>query len=186
MKTSTVNITLRLGACLGLLAAAMIAAPAAHAADSETERSAIGLKIAPVPLNLKGLDKSMVGLGSYLVTVGSCSGCHTTPEFANGSNPFNGDAKTAVVASAYLAGGVSFGPKFCSANATPDKNGLPAGLTLEHFISAMQTGHDFRDKPKDLLQVMPWPYFRHLTTKDLTAIYTYLKALPSNKTPACP
>ncbi len=57
-----------------------------------------------MPLDFKGLNKSQVGLGSYLVTVAQCNGCHTTPEFAPGSDPFNGDPKTAVVQKAYFAG----------------------------------------------------------------------------------
>jgi hypothetical protein len=169
---------------VGLALAGLVTIAPQAQATTDTERSAIGLKIAPVPLNLTGLDKSAVGLGSYLVTVASCNGCHTNPEFKTGSNPFNGDPNTAVVKSAYFAGGVSFGP-VCSANITPDAKGLPAGLTLAHFLSAMHTGHIFSDPKGQLLQVMPWPYFRHLATDDLKAIYTYLQALPSNKTKAC-
>ena len=168
------------------LAGAVMPAHAARAADSDVARSDIGLKIAPVTLNLKGLNKSQVGLGSYLVSaVGACNGCHSMPAFAKGGDPFDGQPLK-VVKTAYLAGGVFFGGTLCSANITPDKNGLPDGLTLAHFLSAMHTGHDFRDKPKDLLQEMPWPYFRNMTTADLTAIYEYLKAVPSNKTPKCP
>jgi hypothetical protein len=167
--------------------AGTVAAPAAHAvADSDVARSAEGLKIAPVTLNLKGLNSATVGLGSYLVNaIGQCNDCHTTPTFAAGGDPFNGQALK-VVKTAYLAGGVFFGGTLCSSNITPDKTGLPDGLTLAHFLTAMQTGHDFRAKPKVLLQVMPWPYFRSLTTTDLTAIYDYLKAVPANKTPKCP
>jgi hypothetical protein len=169
------------------LAGAMMPTHAARAADSNVARSAIGLKIAPVPLNLKGLNKSQVGLGSYLVSaVGACNGCHTAPTpFAKGGDPFEGQPLKVVKAD-YLAGGVFFGGTLCSANITPDTNGLPDGLTLAHFLSAMQTGHDFRDKPKELLHEMPWPYFRDMATADLTAIYEYLRSLPSNKTPKCP
>ncbi|HTJ65124.1 MAG TPA: cytochrome C [Alphaproteobacteria bacterium] len=171
-----------------LLAAAAISAamtPIANAADSNVARQETGLKIAPVPLNFKGLNKGEVGLGSYLVTVAQCNGCHTKGEFAPGGDPFDGQPFK-VVKSAYFAGGVFFGGTLCSANITPDKNGLPDGLTLAHFLSAMKTGHDFRAPPKTLLQAMPWPYFRSMTTDDLTAIYAYLQALPSNKTPKCP
>ena len=182
------KFTLKAGIVAGLLAFAGALTPAhdALAADSDVARSAEGIKIAPVPLNLKGLNKSVVGLGSYLVTVAGCSGCHSNPEFATGSNPFDGDPKTEVVKSAYLAGGVSFGGTLCSKNITPNPTGLPDGLTLAHFLSALQTGHDFRDKPKVLLQVMPWPYFRDMTVADLTAIYDYLKAIPPEKSSKCP
>jgi hypothetical protein len=168
------------------LAGAVAPAPTARAADSDVARIAEGLKIAPVTLNLKGLNKDSVGLGSYLVSaVGQCNDCHTTPTFATGGDPFDGQPLK-VVKTAYLAGGVFFGGTLCSSNITPDKNRLPDGLTLAHFLSAMQTGHDFRAKPKVLLQTMPWPYFRNMTTTDLTAIYAYLQAVPSNKTPKCP
>jgi hypothetical protein len=168
------------------LAGAVAAPQAARAADSNVNRIALGLKIAPVPLNLKGLNKDRVGLGSYLVSaVGACNGCHTTPTFATGGDPFDGQPLK-VVKTAYLAGGVFFGGTLCSSNITPDKTGLPNGLTFAHFLSALQTGHDFRDKPKVLLQTMPWPYFRNMTDADLAAIYEYLRAVPSNKTPKCP
>ena len=51
------------------------------------------------------------------------------------------------------------------------------GLTLEDFISAIRTGHD-PDNPSEILQVMPWPVFRNMTDRDLTAVYTYLSAIP--------
>lgn len=173
----------------GLVAVAMalaVHAPGARAADSDVARIAEGLKIAPVTLNLKGLNKDQVGLGSYLVSaIGACNDCHTNPTFAKGGDPFEGQPLK-VVKTAYLAGGVFFGGTLCSSNITPNKNGLPDGLTLAHFISAMQTGHDFRAKPKVLLQEMPWPYFGKMTTPDLTAIYEYLRAVPPNKEPKCP
>jgi mono/diheme cytochrome c family protein len=170
----------------GLFAAVLAAAPGAHATDSDVQRIRQGLNIAPVPLNLTGLDKNKVGLGSYLVTVAQCNDCHTTPTFAKGGDPFLGDRTIKVVKADYFAGGVFFGGTLCSSNITPDKNGLPDGLTLANFISAMKTGHDFRAKQGVLLQEMPWPYFREMTQSDLAAIYEYLKAIPSNKTPKCP
>jgi hypothetical protein len=67
--TKRVQVPALMAAAIAL--ASTVAAPAAHAvADSDVARSAIGLKIAPVPLNLKGLSSSTVGLGSYLVNVG--------------------------------------------------------------------------------------------------------------------
>jgi hypothetical protein len=185
-KAITGKFTVLIAAAVAL-AGTVAAVPSAHAVDSDVVRIKQGLNIAPVPLNLKGLDKNKVGLGSYLVsTVAACSSCHTTPTFAKGGDPFEGDKRVTVVKTAYLAGGVFFGGTLCSRNITPDKNGLPDGLTLANFISAMKTGHDFRDKPNDLLQEMPWPYFRMMTQSDLGAIYEYLRAIPSNKTPKCP
>jgi len=52
-----------------VLAGMSIKEPRAQASDDDTDsRVQIGLKIAPVPLNLNGKDRAMVGLGSYLVT----------------------------------------------------------------------------------------------------------------------
>jgi hypothetical protein len=77
----------------------------------------------------------------------------------------------------YLAGGVPFGPVIVSRNITPDATGLPAGLTYQQFKHVMRTGED-PDHPGRLLQVMPWPAFRHMTDFDIRAIYEYLRAIP--------
>src|SRR5271167_4934264 len=74
-----------------------------------------GLAIAPVPLNMAGLDPNLVGLGSYLVNaVGDCNGCHTgggPPNFdyAAGGNPYFGQP-TKTDPTTYLEGGTDFGP----------------------------------------------------------------------------
>jgi len=139
-------------------------------------RVRVGLLISPVKLDLHGKNHAMVGLGSYLVNaVGSCSDCHTCPNFEAGHDPYRGQPAK-VNATNYLAGGRAFGP-FVSRNITPDANGLPAGVTLEGFIQAIRTGHD-SEAPHDLLQVMPWPVISNMTDRDLTAIYTFLTAIP--------
>ena len=154
------------------------------AKDSDDVRIARGLKIAPVPLNLAGLDRNVVGLGSYLVNAaGGCNDCHTNPPYAAGGDPFQGQKKK-VNASAYLGGGVPFGPGLFSANLTPDAKGRPAGLTLAAFVKLMQTGRDPDDG--SILQVMPWPVYQDMVERDLRAVYEYLRAipsLPSNPTP---
>src|SRR6476661_8081742 len=132
-----------------------------------------GFAIAPVPLNLKGKNRALVGLGSYIVNTSGCNDCHTNPSYAPGGNPFLGQPEQVNVAG-FLAGGQHFGP-FVSANITPDALGRPAGLTLEQFISTLRTGHNPLDPPGVLLQVMPWPEFGKKTDRDLTAIYEYLR-----------
>jgi hypothetical protein len=154
----------------------LLASPS-PAAATDAQRIARGFKIAPVPLNLAGLDRNLVGLGSYLVNaVGGCSDCHTNPPYAAGGDPFAGQAKK-VNAARYMAGGVPFGP-FVSANITPDRHGRPAGLTLVEFVRVLRTGQD-PDDPSRLLQVMPWPVYQDMRFDDLRAIYTYLRAIPS-------
>jgi hypothetical protein len=64
--------------------------------SSEDARIAEGFKINPVPLNLKGLDPRMVGIGSYWVnSAGNCDGCHggaftaVKGQFTPAQNPAN-------------------------------------------------------------------------------------------------
>jgi len=165
------------GAAAAVLA--LMALPAAGAADDESSQSQIqrGFEINPVPLDLKGKNRALVGLGSYIVNTTGCNECHTNPSYAPGGNPFLGQPEQVNVAG-FLAGGQHFGP-FVSANITPDALGRPAGLTLEQFISTLRTGHNPLDPPGVLLQVMPWPAFGKKTDRDLTAIYEYLRSIPS-------
>jgi hypothetical protein len=147
-----------------------------------------GFAIAPVPLNLQGKNRALVGLGSYYVNaVVGCNDCHTNPAYTD--NPFNGDPGV-VNAAKYLAGGRAFGPTI-SRNLTPDALGRPAGLSFSDFRNIIRTGIDDDAVPPnipspqhDLLQVMPWPALRNLTDNDLRAIYEYLSAIPCIATPA--
>jgi hypothetical protein len=148
----------------------------------DAARVARGFRIAPVPLRLAGLDRDLVGLGSYLVNgVGACSECHTHPAFAEGGDPFLGQEKQ-VNADGYLMGGTVFRPGVVSVDLTPDANGRPAGLTLAEFVQAMRTGRD-PDDPQRQLQIMPWPVYQEMEFTDLKAIYTYLRAIPSGAAP---
>jgi hypothetical protein len=130
--------------------------------DSEAQLIHIGFEIAPVPLNLAGKDRDLVGLGSFLVNaVGDCNGCHTAggpPNFnyAAGGNPYF-NQKTKVDPTVYLSGGMDFGPvgtptgpamypgpDIITRNLTPDKTGrAEGGMTLEHFRQIMRHGTDF-------------------------------------------
>lgn len=164
----------------------------------EAARIIRGFQIAPVPLNLEGKNVALVGLGSYIVNAqGGCNDCHTAPPYAAGGDPFAGEPKK-VNAARYLAGGIPFGDPTnpdtpVSRNLTPRANGLPANLTWEQFLQVLRTGADLKHRrpfapseDHDLLQVMPWPVFQDMTTRDLRAIYEYLRSipsLPSNPTP---
>lgn len=140
----------------------------------DRERIELGLELSPVPLRMEGLDRSLVGLGSYIVNAqGACTDCHTNPPFAPGGNPFAGEPERAN-AEHFLAGGVAFGP-IVSPNITPDAQGRPAGLTYEEFLELMRTG---REEDGEVLQVMPWPIYGKMREADLRAIYEYLRAIP--------
>lgn len=178
----------------GLVLSVVLCSPRRGQADdheSEGPESKIqrGFRIAPVHLNFDEENHDLVGLGSYIVNAqGDCNACHTCPSLVGHSaadNPSNTGGTLSQIntpgpvnSANYLAGGVHFGP-FVSANLTPDplKGNLPEGLTLEQFLTVMKTGHD-PDMSGHILQVMPWIVFRHMTDRDLTAIYEYLRAIP--------
>jgi hypothetical protein len=167
--------TVLVGSCLTLAIVALAAQ------GSVIQR---GAQLAPVPLNMDGLNPALVREGSYIVNAqGGCNDCHTVPSYAAGGNPFLGQTEE-INAPCYLAGGAVFGP-FVSRNITPRANGLPAGRTLTEFKAIMRHGTDFRTDETPILQVMPWPVYGKMSDRELEAIYEYLKAIPSiNPRPA--
>ena len=130
-----------------LLSCALLCLPppvqAETANNDEPALVEVGLRIAPVPLNLKGKDRTLVGLGSFLVNaVGRCDECHTNTQppnfnYSAGANPSFGQRPQKVDPLGYLAGGGDMGtvalppgppgqyagPKIISRNLTPDKTG---------------------------------------------------------------
>ena len=193
------------------LAAMFIGTPRGKAneqGDDSDSRIRRGFEIAPVHLNLPGLNPALVGLGSYLVNTEGCNDCHSAgprTQYARGGNPYFGRPKQ-VNPATYLGGGRDFGklanPPIGSAhiisrNLTPTpKTGLPGGdITYEKFLKIMRNGKDFdgihptcAGAPNtgcvpvpfdgDLLQIMPWPNLKDLTDRETRAIYEYLKAVP--------
>jgi len=115
---------------------------------AEIDRIVRGYLIRPVPLDLRGKDPVLVGLGSYNINAkGGCNDCHTAPPYAPGGDPFAGEPKR-INAARYLAAGVPFGPPGdpntpVSRNLTPRAStGLPAGLTWDQFRRTTRTGAD--------------------------------------------
>ena len=164
-------------AVLGSLMSIQLVTGAGDGNDQDGDASKIqkGFAVAPVQLDLRGKNRALVGLGSYIVNAqGGCNDCHTSPSYAPGGDPHQGQPKQVNVA-VYLGGGASFGP-FVSKNITPDEHGLPAGLTRDQFITLMRTG---MEADGDLLQVMPWPVYGDMTDRDLMAVYEYLRSIPS-------
>lgn len=193
------------------IAGLLLSSPRGKANDDEEgndSRIEQGFDIAPVPLNLEGKNRALVGLGSYLVNLAGCNDCHDTgpaAEFVRGHNPFFGQPKK-INPATYLGGGRNFGtisgppsPPIITRNLTPStKTGLPEGdHTFPEFLEILRTGKDFDHlHPNcsatvttncfppvppfdgDLLQIMPWPNFKELTDHDIRAIYEYLKAIP--------
>ncbi len=183
--------------------------------DDHESRIECGLRLAPVPLNLNGKSRDYVGLGSYLVNkVASCNDCHSAgpqTQYLPGGNPYFGQPAN-VNPATYLGGGRDFGtlaptpgaPDLVSRNLTPDKTGRPeGGRSFSEFYRIMTTGVDLDHlHPNcsasvttnclmppfdgDLLQIMPWPSYRHLDKDDIRAIYEYLSAVPCIEGPPAP
>ena len=177
--------------------------------DNDRNESKVrkGFQIAPVPLNLKGKDNELVGLGSYIVNAqGDCNGCHSAgpqTEFLPGGNPFFGQPQK-INPATYLGGGRDFGPypgpnssvHIISRNLTPDKTGrAEGGETFAEFLHIIRTGEGVDHLHPtcsatvttnclpppfkgELLQIMPWNIYRNMTNRDLRAIYEYLSAVP--------
>jgi hypothetical protein len=147
--------------------------------DNDESQVRRGFEIVPpgVRLNLSGKNRGLVGLGSYLVNTTGCLDCHTHPSYSPGGDPFMGQPER-INAEQYMSGGRQFGP-FTAANITPDNAGRPAGLTRREFIQMMRTGHNPKDPPGTIVQVMPWPVIGKKTDRDLVAMYEYLRAIPS-------
>src|SRR5215831_8686899 len=128
--------------------------PQSHEDDHDS-RIEIGFQIAPVPLNLQGKPRTLVGLGSYWVNaVAACNDCHSAgppTQFLPGGNPFFGQQPTKINPATYLGGGRDFGPlttapdspHIVSRNLTPDKTGLPVGgRSFSEFRETLRTGVD--------------------------------------------
>lgn len=180
--------TAAIAAVLALMLTNSTKGKAADGGDNSESQIQRGFAIAPVPLNLVGKNRALVGLGSYLVNaVGDCNGCHhatlsPSSPFAPGGDPFQGQPKK-IEQAGYLAGGTPlFGPVFLPRNLTPDKTGRPeGGASYEEFRAIMQTGFDpdhAHPQFGPYLQVMPWPNFQDMTEHDLRAMYEYLSAIP--------
>lgn len=210
MRIKTNGVGYRMAFACAIVLAVGFGAGVSRADDDggEGSRVRIGFQVAPVPLNMRGMDRDLVGLGSYLVNVvADCNGCHSVPQttYAPGGNPyFKGNQPKVVNQATYLAGGQDFGqlvpgtPNIISRNLTPDKTGRAAGgRTWPEFRTILKTGVDldhlhpncssptqkncfFMQQPfdGDLLQVMPWPTFQSMTEHEMRAIYEYLSAIP--------
>jgi len=139
-----------------IVSGAAVSPTLANEKDSKNDDATVrrGFEIAPVPLNWRGKDRDLVGLGSYLVNaVASCNDCHSpgpAVEFAPGGNPyFKGSPPTVINQTGYLGGGRNFGalvpgtPEIVSRNLTPDRTGRPVGgRTFAEFEHILRTGED--------------------------------------------
>jgi mono/diheme cytochrome c family protein len=122
-------------------------------------------------------DREVVERGKYLVTIASCTDCHTPGHFLGKPDMTR-----------YLGGsdvgfdipglGVFYGP-----NLTPDEATGLGRWSERDIVKAIRTGK--RPDGRLLAPSMPWAAFAELTDSDAEAIAAYLKSLPpvNNKVP---
>lgn len=130
--------------------------------DTEEQKVQIGFRVNQATLNLVGRDRTLVGLGSFIVNVqAECNGCHSAgpqTEFAAGGSPYLFNPPSTVVhqteavnPATFLGGGRDFGVypggpvsvNIYSRNLTPNNTGRPVGgLSYPEFALTMQTGRD--------------------------------------------
>lgn len=112
-------------------------------------------------------ERAVAERGHYLVTIGSCGNCHSTP------GPQGPQLKEM-----YLAGGFKMARKgngtFVSMNLTPDKETGIGKWTDEDIKRVLRNGlaPDGRPIPGHL---MPWPAFSNWTEEDRHAVVAYLR-----------
>jgi hypothetical protein len=57
--------------------------------------------------------------------------------------------------------------------------GTPVCIPTGPIVFGPGSGQSYNNIPDgDLLQIMPWPTFSHMSDRDLEAIYEYLSAIP--------
>ncbi len=117
-------------------------------------------------------ETDQLAYGAYLVNSASCKDCHTKQEKGK---PLEGMD---------FAGGYEFKLPMgtvSSANITPDKETGIGTWTKEVFVNrfkAFENAHNVpKIQPDGFQTVMPWTMYGAMETKDLEAIYAYLKTI---------
>jgi mono/diheme cytochrome c family protein len=122
-------------------------------------------------------NKQQVERGKYLVTLASCTDCHTPGYFFG--KPDNARFLGGSEVGFEIPGlGVFHGP-----NLTPDNDSGLGKWTNAQIVTAIKTGK--RPDGRELAPAMPWRAFAQMTDADANAIVAYLKSLPpiKNKVP---
>ncbi|HXT79240.1 MAG TPA: c-type cytochrome [Acetobacteraceae bacterium] len=114
--------------------------------------------------------ESQVERGRYLVTLGSCTDCHT-PGHLLGKPDMTRVLGGSDVGFAIPGEGVFVGP-----NLTRDKETGLGNWTDKQIVTALTTG--VRPDGRILAPIMPWRALSHLTHADAIAIVAYLRSLP--------
>jgi mono/diheme cytochrome c family protein len=115
--------------------------------------------------------------GKYLVTLGSCTDCHT-PGYFFGKPDMSRHLGGSEVGFEIPGLGVFYGP-----NLTPDKATGLGGWTDAQIVAAIRAGK--RPDGRELAPIMPWRAFAELTDPDVQAIVAFLRSIKpvNNKVP---
>jgi mono/diheme cytochrome c family protein len=128
-------------------------------------------------VNAAVAQQAQIDRGKYLVTIASCTDCHTPGHFFGkpDMNLFLGGSEVGFEIPGL---GVFHGP-----NLTPDPETGLGNWSVGQIITALQTGK--RPDGRELAPSMPWHAYANLTKDDVTAIAMFLKSLPpvKNKVP---
>lgn len=111
-----------------------------------------------------------VAKGKYLLTIASCSDCHTPRD------------KGTPIENMHLAGGYEFptpdGGILRSANITPEKETGIGNWTEDAFVQRFkQQEHPTAVAPGGPNTIMPWSMYAGMEEADLRAIYKYLQTV---------
>lgn len=115
----------------------------------------------------------LVARGKYLVTIASCTDCHT-PGHLLGKPDMSRFLGGSDVGFAIPGLGV-----FVGRNLTPDRETGLGSWTREQIANALTTG--VRPDGRVLAPVMPWAAYAQMTRADALAIAAYLQSLPPVK-----
>ena len=116
-------------------------------------------------------ESNSIEYGKYLVLIAGCKNCHTPMD--------NGE----YIEDLNFAGGTKFsmtGGVTESVNITPDIETGIGRLTKEDFVNRFKQYENkfIPVKPGEFNTPMPWTLFAGMNTRDLEAIYDYLKTIP--------
>jgi mono/diheme cytochrome c family protein len=144
---------------------------------SKASIGAAALALFTIAHAAQAADPATIARGKYLVTIMSCTDCHT-PGYFLGKPDFTRALGGSEVGFEIPELGVFYGP-----NLTPDKETGLGAWTDQQVATAITTG--VVPTGRQLAPIMPWRAFGNLTKEDVAAIVSYLRTLApvSNKVP---
>jgi mono/diheme cytochrome c family protein len=121
--------------------------------------------------------------GRYIVEgIAHCFGCHGQPDFENSfGQPKPGTKGAGDIVKNESFNGVPYPDGLVHPNITPDKETGAGTWTDAQFERAIRhgIGHDGRE----LIDFMPYAFFRSMTDEDVASVIVYLRSLPAVRNP---